>query len=449
MFKKILVANRGKSPFASSGPVARWDLFSGRVFGCGQKRPHAALADQAVAIGPALARKSYLNGENIIKAALETKADAIHPGYGFLAENAPFAKACVKSGLAFIGPTADTMAKAGDKARAREILMDRGVPVTPGSAGILHSKDEALKAAEKVGWPVILKASGGGGGRGMRVAQDKKQLEAAFDTASGEASAAFGNPDLYLEKYIRNPRHIEVQLLADQHGNAVHLGERDCSIQKRHQKLIEEAPSPFVDENLREKMGKAALSAAAAMNYENAGTIEFLVDEDKNFYFMEVNARIQVEHPVTELVTGCDLVAEQIRIAAGLPLSMTQKEIRLSGWAFECRINAADPDADFMPSPGEIERVSLPGGPGVRVDTYIHDGCFVPPFYDALILKLSVWHADRARAAARMRRALSELSITGISHTTPFHQRVFSDTDFLAGKTDTGFLERFLEKNRK
>lgn len=445
MFRKILIANRGEIALRVIRACREMGIPSVAVYSDADKDAYfVRQADEAAHIGPALARKSYLNIWRIIEAAKETGADAVHPGYGFLSENADFAAACRDNGLVFIGPSPETIAMAGDKSSARKTLSAAGIAVTPGSEGILASKATAVEIAELVGWPVILKASGGGGGRGMRIAANARELEAAFDTASGEASAAFGNPALYLEKYIQNPRHIEVQILADKRGNRIHLGERDCSIQKRHQKLIEEAPSTFVDSDMRRRMGDAALAAAATIDYENAGTIEFLVDADKNFYFMEVNARVQVEHPVTEMITGVDIVAEQIRIAAGEPLSLKQEDVRLDGWSFECRINAADPEDDFMPSPGEIESVMAPGGPGVRVDTHIHNGCLVPPFYDSLIMKLAVWGKDRPAAAARMRRALSELEISGIHSTTPFHRRVFADPDFLRGDFDTGFLERFL-----
>jgi acetyl-CoA carboxylase biotin carboxylase subunit len=379
----------------------------------------------------------------IVAAAQESGADAVHPGYGFLAENAAFAEACAAAGLIFIGPPAAAIAMAGNKSEARRTLTGLGVPVIPGSDGIVAGAEEAVAVAREVGFPVILKASGGGGGRGMRIANSAAELKDAFATASGEAGSSFGSPDLYVEKYIPRPRHIEVQILADDYGAVVHLGERECSIQKRYQKLIEESPSPFVDERLRRRMGETAVAAARAIGYRNAGTMEFLVDVEGNFYFMEVNARVQVEHPVTEMVTGIDIVAEQLRIAAGEPLSVSREDVALRGWAMECRINAADPDEDFLPSPGEVTSLSLPGGPWVRTDTYLTPGCLVPPFYDSLVAKLVVWAPDRPGAIARMRRALSELSVEGIAVTTAFHRKVFADEAFCRGDFDTHFLERF------
>jgi len=360
-----------------------------------------------------------------------------------LSENAAFAKACADHNLIFIGPSAECIAASGNKSEARKTLMALGIPIIPGSDDILGAPQEAFEIAADVGYPVILKASGGGGGRGMRIAHDRAELEDALRVASGEARAAFGNPDLYLEKYIEKPRHIEIQILGDHFGNYIHLGERECSIQMRYQKLIEESPSPFVDEVLRNKLGETAIQIARSIGYTNAGTMEFLVDKNKNFYFMEVNARVQVEHPVTELVTGLDIVQHQILLAQGETLMLGQDEIRLKGWSIECRINAADPEDNFMPSPGEIKSLILPSGPGVRVDTHIFNRYEISPFYDSLIGKLVVWAKDRDMAIKRMRRALAEFQIEGIKVTVPFHQRVFQDKDFIAGDIDTHFLEKF------
>jgi len=402
---------------------------------------HVKYADTAVNIGPALSRKSYLNMERIIAAAKQTNACAIHPGYGFLSENADFARACVENHIVFIGPCAKTIAMAGDKSAARQTLTELGVPVIPGSDDVVRSAEAACIVADRVGYPVILKAAGGGGGRGMRIARTPQDLMAAFAMASGEAKAAFGNPHLYLEKYIEKPRHIEIQILGDTQGNYIHLGERECSIQMRYQKLIEESPSPFVDETLRNTLGETAIKVARAVGYTNAGTMEFLVDKDKNYYFMEINARVQVEHPVTELVTGVDIVEQQILIAAGEPLLLKQADIHLKGWSMECRINASDPKDNFMPSPGQIESVIFPGGPGVRLDTHIYDRYMVTPFYDSLIGKLIVWAKDRPSAINRMRRALAEFEITGIETTIGFYTKVFENDRFQKGDIDTHFLD--------
>ncbi|MGD9183018.1 MAG: acetyl-CoA carboxylase biotin carboxylase subunit [Desulfobacterales bacterium] len=443
-FNKLLIANRGEIAVRIIRACKEMGIKTVAVFSDADKDAlHVKYADEAVNIGAALSRKSYLNMDNIIQAATETKADAIHPGYGFLSENAAFAKACVDNNLIFIGPSAECMAASGNKSAARQTLMALGISIIPGSDDIVSSPETALEVAANVGYPVILKASGGGGGRGMRIAYDKKELKDALAVASGEARAAFGNPDLYLEKYIEKPRHIEIQILGDHFGNYIHLGERECSIQMRYQKLIEESPSPFVDEALRNKLGATAIQIARSIGYTNAGTMEFLVDKNKNFYFMEVNARVQVEHPVTELVTGLDIVQQQILLAQGEKLMLRQDEIRLNGWSMECRINAADPADNFMPSPGEIKNLILPAGPGVRVDTHIFNQYEISPFYDSLICKLVVWAEDRETAIKRMQRALSEFQIEGIKVTVPFHQRVFQDEDFIRGDIDTHFLEKF------
>jgi acetyl-CoA carboxylase biotin carboxylase subunit len=442
-FKKILIANRGEIALRIIRTCREMGISTVAVYSDADRDSrHVRLAGEAVHIGPALSRKSYLNQDAVIEAARQTGADAVHPGYGFLSENAGFAQACHDSGITFIGPSASTIAAAGDKSAARKVLMSLGIPVIPGSGDVIATPEAACDAADQVGYPVILKAAGGGGGRGMRIAATRQDLLAAFAVASAEAGAAFGNPALYLEKYIERPRHIEIQVLGDRSGHYVHLGERECSIQMRYQKLIEEAPSCFVDASLREELGRTAIRIAKAFDYVNAGTMEFLVDKDKNYYFMEVNARVQVEHPVTELITGIDIVRKQIEIAAGLELGLSQSDIRFQGWAMECRINASDPSDNFMPSPGEITSVTFPGGPGVRLDTHIHDRYMVTPFYDSLIGKLCVWAPDRSLAVNRMKRALEEFEINGIATTIGFYKQVFENPNFRAGEIDTHFLEQ-------
>ena len=441
---KILIANRGEIALRVIRACKEMGISSVAVYSDADKDSlHVKNADEAVNIGPPLSRKSYLDIDHIIKAAKETKADAVHPGYGFLSENESFAKACWDNELIFIGPSAECIAMAGNKSAARKKITELGIPIIPGSQSVISSPEEALNIAEDVGYPVILKASGGGGGRGMRIAHNKEELTEAISVASGEARAAFGNPDLYLEKYIEKPRHIEIQILGDSFHNYIHLGERECSIQMRYQKLIEESPSSFVDEALRNKLGETAILIASSMGYTNAGTMEFLVDRNKNFYFMEVNARVQVEHPVTEMVTGIDIVQQQILIADGNKLEFKQSDIRLNGWSMECRINAADPADNFMPSPGKIENLIIPGGPWVRLDTHIYNNYEISPFYDSLIGKLVVWGKDRPMAIKRMQRALAELRIQGIKVTTGFHEMVFQDPDFIKGDINTHFLEKF------
>jgi len=439
---KILIANRGEIALRVIRACKEMGITSVAVYSDADKDSlHVKYADESANIGPPLSRKSYLNIDHIIKVAKDKNADAIHPGYGFLSENEFFAKACTENGLIFIGPTSECISMAGNKSAARKIIIALGVPIIPGSNDIISSPGEAINIAQDVGYPVILKASGGGGGRGMRIAHNKKELTEAISIASGEARAAFGNPDLYLEKYIEKPRHIEIQILGDNFDNYIHLGERECSIQMRYQKLIEESPSPFVDEALRNKLGETAILIARSIGYTNAGTMEFLVDSNKNFYFMEVNARVQVEHPVTEMVSGIDIIQQQIQIASGSKLEFKQSDIQLRGWSMECRINAADPADNFMPSPGKIENLILPGGPGVRLDTHIYNNYEISPFYDSLIGKLVVWAKDRPMAIKRMQRALSEFQIEGIKVTTGFHERVFKDTDFIKGNINTHFLE--------
>ncbi|THB80666.1 MAG: acetyl-CoA carboxylase biotin carboxylase subunit [Desulfobacteraceae bacterium] len=444
VFERILIANRGEIALRVIRACKELGIQTVAVYSDADKDSlHVTLADSAIHIGPALSSKSYLNQEAILDAIRQSGADAVHPGYGFLSENAGFAKACQDLGVTFIGPSAESISRAGDKSSARKALMTLGIPVIPGSDDVIISVDMACEVAKDVGFPVILKASGGGGGRGMRIANNEAELVQAFDMASGEARAAFGNPDIYLEKYIENPRHIEIQVIGDTHGNIIYLGERECSIQMRYQKLIEEAPSSFVDDELRQELGQTAVKIARAIDYHNAGTMEFLVDREKNFYFMEVNARVQVEHPVTEAITGIDIVQEQIFIAAGARLDIQQEDVRLNGWSIECRINASDPDDNFMPSPGVIESVIFPGGPGVRLDTHIHDQYMVTPYYDSLVGKLIVWAKDRPAAIERMNRALEEFDIKGIATTIPFFREVLNHPDFRTGEIDTHFIDRF------
>jgi len=444
MFRKILIANRGEIAVRIIRACREMGIHTVSVFSEADRESlHVKYADEAIHIGKPLSKKSYLNQGKIIRAAIETGSEAIHPGYGFLSENETFARACEDNGLVFIGPSPECIAIAGNKATARKTLTNLGVVIIPGSEGIVSYEKDAVELAGQVGYPVIIKASGGGGGRGMRIIYDPSEIAEGLRVASGEARAAFGNPDLYLEKYIERPRHIEIQILGDKYGNYVCLGERECSIQKRYQKLIEEAPSSFVDESLRKKMEETAITVARAISYTNAGTMEFLVDAQKKFYFMEVNSRIQVEHPVTEMTTGVDLVRQQILIAAGEKLELEQNQVHRDGWAIECRINAEDPENSFVPSPGVIQNLILPGGPGVRVDTHIYDNYEVPPFYDSLVCKLIVWGKERGIAIRRMQRALSEFQIEGIKVTVPFHIKVFQDKDFIQGNIDTHFLEKF------
>ncbi|HEX6747239.1 MAG TPA: acetyl-CoA carboxylase biotin carboxylase subunit [Longimicrobium sp.] len=406
---------------------------------------HVRFADEDVCIGPPPARESYLNIPRIIAAAEVTGADAIHPGYGFLAENAEFSEICAASELTFIGPTPQQIRLMGDKAAARRTMKEVGVPIVPGTDAI-GDADEALAEARAIGFPVLIKAAAGGGGKGMRVAQDAGEFERQYSMARNEAAAAFGDDTVYVEKYLARPRHIEFQVLGDSHGRVIHLGERDCSIQRRHQKLIEEAPSPALSEELRERMGDAAVRGAQAIEYVGAGTIEMLLNDDGSFYFMEMNTRIQVEHPVTEMCTGFDLVKEQIRAAAGLPLSIPERAIHLRGHAIECRINAEDPARNFAPSPGTIATFHPPGGPGVRVDTHMYAGYRVPPYYDSLLMKLIVHGSSRDEAIARMRRALAETVIEGVHTTIPFLQAVMDHPAFIAGEVDTKFLERMMSE---
>ena len=443
MFKKVLIANRGEIALRVIRACKELGIQTVAVYSEADREClHVRFADDDVCIGRPPSRDSYLNIPRIIAAAEITGADAIHPGYGFLAENAEFADIVRTSNITFIGPTPDQIRQMGDKAAARHLAHKLKIPVVPGSPGPVATLEEALKIAATLGFPVIIKAAAGGGGKGMRVAADEEQFAQAFSLAKQEALAAFGSEEVYLEQYLARPRHVEIQVMGDTHGRVMHLCERDCSVQRRHQKLIEEAPSPAVDQTLREDMGEAAVRAAEAIGYVGAGTVEFLLDENGSFYFMEMNTRIQVEHPVTEMSTNFDLVKEQIRVAAGEPLSFVMSGNRLRGHAIECRVNAEDPARNFQPSPGTITAYHPPGGPGVRVDTHIYAGYTVPPYYDSLLAKVIVHGNSRGEALARMRQALDSFIIEGVTTTIPFLSRVITHPDFVAGKVDTKFLER-------
>jgi acetyl-CoA carboxylase biotin carboxylase subunit len=448
MFKKILIANRGE--------IAMRIIFACRELGiktvavyseADENSLHVRFADQDVCIGPPRSADSYLNVPAVISAAEITGADAIHPGYGFLSESAYLAEVCEACHIKFIGPDPQVIRLMGDKARARRVMRKAGVPILPGSEGPVDTEEKAQKVAKEIGYPVIVKATNGGGGRGMRVVSAAGELSNAVKTAQREAEAAFGVGDVYIEKYIESPRHIEFQILGDQHGSVVHLGERECSIQRRHQKLIEESPSPALTEKMRRKMGSVVIDAARAVQYTNAGTFEFLVDPDGRFYFMEANTRLQVEHPVTEMVTGIDIVKEQIRIAAGERLGFKQSDITFTGHSIECRVNAEDPET-FVPSPGVIHVFSVPGGPGVRVETLAHSECTISPYYDSMIAKIIVHGRDRQEAIARMRRTLEMTVIEGIKTSIPLHLKILNDPEFVAGKLSTAFMERFFARQR-
>lgn len=445
-FSKVLIANRGEIALRILRSCQELGIATVAVHSTIDEHAlHVQLADESVCIGQPPSSKSYLNIPNIIAAALTRHATAIHPGYGFLAENARFAEICADHQIAFIGPTPAAMLSMGDKSTAKRTMQQAGVPTLPGSDGLLNDEQQALAIASKIGYPVILKATAGGGGRGMRLVNDESELVKMFRAAQGEAEAAFGNAGVYLEKFLAAPRHIEFQILADSYGNVVHLGERDCSIQRRHQKLLEEAPSPVLTQELREKMGSAAVRAAQSIHYVGAGTVEFLLDKTGEFYFMEMNTRIQVEHPVTEMVTGLDLITEQIRIAQGDRLTFSQADIQLKGHAIECRINAEDPAHNFRPHPGRITAYLPPGGPGVRMDSHVYTDYEIPPYYDSLIGKLIVWGPDRATAITRMRRALRECAITGIPTTISFHERILTTPAFLTGEVYTNFIAQHMQ----
>jgi len=443
LFKKILIANRGEIALRIIRTCKELGIKTVAVYSEADRYSlHVRFADEAVCIGPGPSKDSYLNIPRIIAAAEITNAEAIHPGYGFLAENAMFAEICESSGIKFIGPTPDAIEAMGDKALAKETMRKAGVPVIPGSDDVVETLEEAREIANEIGYPIMLKAAAGGGGKGMRMVNDESELENAWQTARAEAEAAFGNPAVYIEKFIERPRHIEIQILADEYGNVIHLGERDCSIQRRHQKLVEESPSPIVTPGLREAMGQAAVKGAKSVKYRNAGTIEFLVDKNGNFYFMEMNTRIQVEHPVTEMVYGIDIVREQIRIAAGEKLNIKQRQLKPNGHAIECRINAEDSYNGFRPSPGKITGLHFPGGFGIRVDSHIYQDYVVPPYYDSLIAKLIAHGRTRDEAIARMLRALEEFVIEGIHTTIPFHIKLLNSPEFRSGVDyDTKFVD--------
>ncbi len=442
MFNKILIANRGEIALRIIRTCKEMGIKTVAVYSTADENSlHVRFADEAVKIGPPASSESYLNIPNIIAAAEITNADAIHPGYGFLAENAKFAKLCEDHNLKFIGPTPEMINRMGDKATAKKTMMEAGVPTVPGSDGLLESYEEAEKLADKIGYPVMLKATAGGGGKGMRAVWKKEDLKKAWEDARQESKAAFGNDGMYMEKLIEEPRHIEIQIIGDQYGKAVHLSERDCSIQRRHQKLIEETPSPFMTEELREKMGEAAVKAAESINYEGVGTVEFLVDKNRNFYFMEMNTRIQVEHPITEQVIDYDLIREQIKVAAGVPILGINYYPKLH--SIECRINAEDPYNDFRPSPGVIKTFHAPGGHGVRLDTHAYQGYVIPPYYDSMIAKLITTAQTREEAIEKMKRALDEFVIEGVKTTIPFHRQLMDDPDFIAGNYTTKFMENF------
>ncbi len=443
MFTKVLVANRGEIALRVIRACRELGIQTVAVYSEADRESlHVRFADDDVCIGPPPGRLSYLKIPNLIAAAEIAGADAIHPGYGFLAENAEFADTCRASNITFIGPTGDQIRSMGDKASAKRLAKAAGVPTVPGSEGIINDPEEALALAETIGFPVIIKATAGGGGKGMRIAHDRDNFLQLFSLAQNEALSSFNNGDVYVEKYLEHPRHVEIQIIGDQHGRVAHLGERDCSVQRRHQKLIEESPSPALTEELRVRMGEAAVALAASIDYVGAGTLEFLLDTDGSFYFMEMNTRIQVEHPVTEMVTGVDIVKEQIRVAAGEPLSLPADMNGLRGHAIECRVNAEDPYRNFQPHPGLITAYHPPGGPGVRVDTHVYAGYTVPPHYDSLLAKVIVHGRDRAEALARMGQALDSFILEGVSTTIPFLARVIRHPDFVAGHVDTRFLER-------
>ncbi len=449
MFSKILIGNRGEIALRIIRACKELGIRTVAVYSQADRNSlHARLADEAICIGAPAASASYLNIPAIISAAEIADVEAIHPGYGFLAENAHFAEICESCKITFIGPTPENIRMMGDKMMARSTMQKAGLPIIPGSSGEVKNKEDALKIAKKIGYPVIIKAAAGGGGKGMRVCHNDITLISNLMIAQQEAEANFGNPNVYIEKYIEKPRHIEIQLIADKFGRTLYLGERDCSIQRRHQKLLEESPSPIVDSKLRKRLGELAVKGAKTVNYVSAGTIEFLLDDQNNFYFMEMNTRIQVEHPVTELVTGIDLIKEQIRIAAGEKIYLHQNDIKIKGAAIECRINAEDFENNFMPSPGKIENVILPGGPGVRVDTHIYPGYEISPYYDSLVAKLIAYGNNRQEAIKIMQRALSEFTITPIKTTIGFHSRLLENPLFIKGDISTHFVQDMLKDNK-
>lgn len=450
MFRKVLIANRGEIAVRILRACRELGIRSVSIYSTADRNSlHAQIADEAVCIGPPATKDSYLNMNAVIQAALNTGADAIHPGFGFLSENAEFARLCEKNGIEFIGPSYTSIEMLGDKAAAKETMAVAGVPVIPGSKGAVSSLEEAEKIAADAGYPVLVKASAGGGGRGIRRVDSPEELEAQMIAAQQEAKNFFGDDTVYIEKFLVNPHHVEIQIIADKQGNVIYLGERDCSMQRRNQKVLEECPSPIVSEELRKKMGEAAVTAAKQCGYYNAGTIEFLVDENRDFYFMEMNTRIQVEHPITEAVTGFDLVKAQIQIAAGMPLGIRQEDIELRGHAIECRINAENPSLDFRPSPGTITALYVPGGPGIRIDGAVYQGYTITPYYDSMISKLIAHGSDRDDAINKMRWALSEFIVEGVDTNIDFQLEIIKHPEFRSGNYDIGFLNRYMEKNKK
>ena len=444
MFNKILIANRGEIAVRIIRACREMGIQTVAVYSEADKDClHTLLADEAICIGPAPSTQSYLNMERILSATVAMKADAIHPGFGFLSENARFAELCSKCNITFIGPSAEIINRMGNKSAARKTMIEAGVPVVPGSKEAVHTSESGLAMAKEIGFPVMIKASSGGGGKGMRISRSEEDFTEHFNAAQLESVKGFSDDTMYIEKYIEKPRHVEFQIMADRFGNVIHLGERDCSIQRRHQKVLEEAPCSVISPELRKKMGETAVRAAKSVGYENAGTIEFLLDKDRNFYFMEMNTRIQVEHPVTEMVSGIDLIKEQIRVAAGEPLSVTQDQVEIKGHAIECRINAENPEKHFMPCPGLIRTVHLPGGNGVRVDTHIYGDYKVPANYDSMLMKLIVYDKDREAAIAKMQSALGEVIIEGIETNINFQYEILENQAFRAGDTDTAFIEKY------
>ncbi|MEQ8198493.1 MAG: acetyl-CoA carboxylase biotin carboxylase subunit [Clostridiaceae bacterium] len=442
MFKKILIANRGEIAVRIIRACREMGILTVAIYSETDKDSmHVKAADEAYCIGKTSAKDSYLNVKNIISVAMYAKADAIHPGYGFLSENTDFAEVCGEFGIDFIGPSPEIIRRMGDKSNARDTMKESGVPTVPGTDGEIEDINEAIEIADKIGYPVIVKASAGGGGKGMRVVYSKDELINSIETAQKEAQNYFGNPMVYLEKYLELTRHVEIQIIGDCYGNVVHLGERDCSIQRRHQKLVEESPSPALNEDLRNAMGEAAVRVAKAVNYNSVGTVEFLLDEDNNFYFMEMNTRIQVEHGVTEVITGIDLLKEQISVAAGEKLSFAQSDVKINGCAIECRINAEDPSMNFIPCPGKVENYLAPGGMGIRIDSAVYSGYIIPPFYDSMVSKIIAWGRNRDEAILRMRRALNEFVIEGVRTTIPFHKKLMDNEVFRKGNFNTKFLE--------
>lgn len=448
MFKKILVANRGEIAVRIIRACREMGIETVAIYSEADKDAlHVQLADEAVCIGPPSSKDSYLNMYNIISATVLTGSQAIHPGFGFLSENSKFANMCKDCNIVFIGPNSETIDKVGNKSNARDIMIKAGVPVIPGSNGVINNEEEALNIAEEIGYPVIVKASAGGGGRGIRIVHSKENMIKAFNTAKSEAKGAFGDDSMYVEKFIKNPRHIEFQILGDNYGNIIHLGERDCSLQRRNQKVLEEAPSPRMNEELRKRMGDVAIKAAKAVEYKNAGTIEFLLDEDGSFYFMEMNTRIQVEHPITEMVTGTDILKEQIKIAYGEKLNIKQKDIKIQGHAIECRINAEDYKNGFRPCPGKIENLYIPGGLGVRLDSSVYSGYTIPPYYDSMIGKLIAYGRNREETIQIMKRALGELIIEGVNTNIDFQFIILEDENFIKGEYTTKYIEKMLTDN--